>query len=335
MIEFSDWSTDGRSHRPVLRAVGLQWQRSSPQRPWRTPAPVRLALQRQRRTLKRQWLALERPWWILQWPSVPPKRERLPSRRGLWTLKREQCISRNERRILRRDRLISGNEGRFLVSESQDSRQETSRKGYNWLALRRILKSSRLRKPDFRKSPCGSVPTGRPHVSPGHRPGARKPARVHSPNGAALTSTGVKYPIDEAEQRKGPPRWGFLLVVVIVPQAEGQSVPPKPRVVETFREPTLGLHRVDEVVEHFVLFLQNLPTEPLVVDVCFRFRAAGFFLAPTSVAGSGTPSVRRGGSVGRPATTARLQMIFFFAAAAKLVSIRGIPLEQFDGAASD
>ena len=29
----------------------------------------------------------------------------------------------------------------------------------------------------------------------------------------------------------------------------------QPRVVETFREPTLGLHLVDEVVEYFVLFL--------------------------------------------------------------------------------
>ncbi len=138
MIEFRNWSADGRADRPALRAVGLQWQRYSSQRHWRTPAPVRLALQRQRRTLKRQWRTLERPWWTLQWPSAPPKRERLPSRRGVRTLKREQCISRNERRILRWERLISGNEGRFPVSEWQTSRRETKRKRWNQAILRRI-----------------------------------------------------------------------------------------------------------------------------------------------------------------------------------------------------
>ena len=41
----------------------------------------------------------------------------------------------------------------------------------------------------------------------------------------------------------------------------------QPRVVETFREPTLGLHLVDEVVEHFVLFLQGLQHGPDFVEL--------------------------------------------------------------------
>ena len=45
--------------------------------------------------------------------------------------------------------------------------------------------------------------------------------RVQSPNGAALNSTDMKHPIDDDEQRIEPPRWGFLLVVVIVTQADG------------------------------------------------------------------------------------------------------------------
>jgi hypothetical protein len=45
--------------------------------------------------------------------------------------------------------------------------------------------------------------------------------RVQSPNGATLNSTDMKHPIDNDEQRIGPPRWGFLLVVVIVTQADG------------------------------------------------------------------------------------------------------------------
>ena len=41
----------------------------------------------------------------------------------------------------------------------------------------------------------------------------------------------------------------------------------QPRVVETFREPTLGLHLVDNVVEHFVLFLQGLQHGPDFVEL--------------------------------------------------------------------
>ena len=64
-------------------------------------------------------------------------------------------------------------------------------------------------------------PNGTPLCQP--RPSARvtDTIRVQSPNGAALNSTDMKHPIDDDEQRIGPPRWGFLLVVVIVTQADG------------------------------------------------------------------------------------------------------------------
>ncbi len=39
------------------------------------------------------------------------------------------------------------------------------------------------------------------------------------------------------------------------------------RVVETFREPTLGLHLVDEIIGHFVLFLQGLQHGPDFVEL--------------------------------------------------------------------
>ena len=45
--------------------------------------------------------------------------------------------------------------------------------------------------------------------------------RVQSPNGAAPNSTDMKHAIVDDEQRIGPPRWGFLLVVVTVTQADG------------------------------------------------------------------------------------------------------------------
>lgn len=42
----------------------------------------------------------------------------------------------------------------------------------------------------------------------------------------------------------------------------------QPRVTtKAFREPTLGLHLVDEVVEHFVLFLQGLQHGPDFVEL--------------------------------------------------------------------
>src|SRR5258706_12811490 len=68
----------------------------------------------------------------------------------------------------------------------------------------------------MQRSPKGTAP-----CQPRPSAWVTETIRVRSPNGAAPNSPDLKHRIADDAQRLGPPRWGYILVLATVPQADG------------------------------------------------------------------------------------------------------------------